>query len=184
MIEPNQINVHYSEDDFVRGMKFALGHNRPSWFTRPIEILSPLVGYSIVYFWFIRAEGPWGGYDLLHLAVAIVVAIVVMPVLRNVNIWQDRGLAKIYHSSPIYSEPYVITFNDIGILSKSASFESEMHWSVVKEIAESDEDIHFFIAPRQSLFIPRRVFGKDQLKSVRDRAGADRSSTNELVSTP
>lgn len=170
MNEQIEIYVQYSENDFIRGMKFARDRTKGSRLNTLLSIVSPLVGYALIYFLVLRSDGPWGLDDLAALGLAALIAVPLGFVLRNVSLFSDFSFSRLYQSSPLFKEKYHIVFDDKGIQATSESFDSVVRWGAVSEATESVDDLFFFTGPHQPLFIPKQAFTTEQVNDLRNLA--------------
>ena len=161
------INVKYTENDFVRGMKFATERSKPNWFNAILFAVSIMVGIGILYGSILRPEGAWKITDTFLLSMALLASVPLSIALKNVRFVSVTSFSRMYKNSPLLQENYHIVFSDDGIVSTSDSLDNTIRWPAILEFKESEDDVFFFLSPYQPYFIPKRNFSPDQLIIVR-----------------
>ena len=170
MNEKIEIDVQYSENDFIRGINITRIGNQSKTLNSIIYFVSTLLGYVLFYMFLIRASGPWSWNDAITLGVGAIVAITVAYALKDINLFGDRSLSREYKSSPLLKETYKIVFSELGIVSTSKSFESEIKWNAIIQTRETEDDFFFFTSPRVAMFVPSRVFTAQQQRDLQNLA--------------
>jgi YcxB-like protein len=167
MNEAIAIEVQYSEDEFVRGIKFANRRAKKGIANSVFYFILSLVTYTLVYVLLLRRSEPWNRGDAVLLTFAVLFALLVAYLLKDFNLLYDLNLSKFYRSSPLLREMYRIDFNEDGITSTSDSVNSELKWTAITEATESAHDFYFFSGPQQALIIPKRAFTVQQRSDIR-----------------
>lgn len=175
MSDTIEIQVRYSENDFVRGMKFSNARNKSGKAGLVLFTVSALAAYVAVYFFTRGDEGFLTSSDAVTFSVGALIAASLAYVLKDFVLSNDVAFSRMYNASPLFRELYTIRFAGTGIDSASESLSSEVKWEAIVDTAETDDDFYFFLGPHHPLFIPKRVFSAQQQLDLRllaeDRLG-------------
>lgn len=162
-----EVKVTYSEHDFVRGMTHAQHRVGWTWVNIVSSMASVIIGFGLVYWLAFREQGPIRLNDAI---VGVVVLFISYPLaigLDRVRPSAAMQFAKLFRENPVYQEEFSVRIDAQGIYSRSASFESLVHWDAFAKGFESDDDFYFLLSVSQPLFFPKRAFSPEQMLTLR-----------------
>src|SRR5688572_19149675 len=93
------LEVEYSENDFVRGMRFTYDRHRKVWITRLIVGATTLIGYVAAYALVFRSRTAGSQQDYVALGVGAVIAAFAAILIDRLR--GDMGFSRLYQSSPL-----------------------------------------------------------------------------------
>ena len=170
MSEKIEVDVRYSDDEYIRGMIFSQRKSSYFRFNYLIFGASILVGFFAVYYLFYQNESNRDFGLLLKTLFVLMFVIPFVYLFKNFNPTYDFFYRKQFDSSALLQESYKISFDDEGINSESKSFANKLFWNAIIEVVQTDEDFHFFVSHDTSLFIPKRVFTDEQQNEIKNLA--------------
>ena len=170
MNEKIEIEVKYSDDEYVRGMIFSQRKNSFQKYNFLIIVASGLIGFFGVYYFIHKGQISLDSDLLLKFLLTLIIVIPIAYFLKDFSSISEKILKKQYYSTALLQEKYKISLDAEGIHSESNSFANKLRWNAVIEAVQTDEDFHFFIAHNASLFIPKRVFTDGQQNEIKNLA--------------
>ncbi len=151
------IQFTYSQDEYVKAFRQYL------FASRTMTTVSIIIAGA--YFIFTMFYLPLSGFSPLSIAAAAI-SIIYIVLFWTLYVYVPNFAFK---NTVKFQEEYFLSFSDDGISFKTESINSQLKWSIYRQVIETSDFIFLVQNSRMYTIIPKRTFSKSEmLESFRE----------------
>jgi len=173
MNEEIKSEVTYTIEDFER--QFAYMKNR-NIFLKYLIFL-PILFFSAVllFFYFLDPNKFLAAFSqpknyMIFVAAFLIVGVWWFFGRNKMSYFQRRTLIKQLNTTPAFSVPQIVTFDDAGLSGENEFLSGVLKWHAIVEVTETKDDFYFFKSPKFAQFVPKRFFTDEQIDGIKQLA--------------
>jgi hypothetical protein len=166
-----ETEIHYSIDDYVRGLTFVQGRSVPVKYG---FIIVPSILLAVLVVQFLLNPNLLSQLSLYYSALTFAPILLVVGLFLSLkylpNPFLRRNIQKQVKSSLLLQQAQRISFDEVGIKGQTNLSTGETKWQAITEATETNDDFFFFTSNKHAIFVPKKCLTVNQTNTIRELA--------------